>query len=614
MTLTADHLRVVLADHEEVVDQALEALFPDPAAPISLDVLELLTEPGQDLADVLRVVIMSGGKVAALEVFLNARGIMLVQRSRDEDWNTDAVPFIGDPIAEPNPNDLPLEKVGPFALQAHAFRCRILLDGNAMGSGAFISKRLVLTAAHVVEDVIQARAAARATGVVNPVLPVLEIKTSDGNTYSARCVWSLPVHDAERTGSLPPVAAFDTHQDVALLQVNLPLGINYGFCDVRAPVVDWQGSRLMTLVHFPEGNMRGLTLGRVHRDTSQDVRLRHNVDTQGGSSGGPAFDRELQFIGVHQGRWDTFRRLVPHGLFAANPDFLQAIEMDKPRPYLWSLDDDIDGPIIVGRRMFFEGLAHMVDPSPTQMRGIWVRRIDTGQRTGLSFSFEMLKAFLKNRIQPDDIKLDHRCFRIATDLEEDDLIANVAEAVLGTGAIAANPGVRAGETSDLAAERDRAVNLAAALQAKAKAEGATYWVFFEPPPDDKLSEIARTQFEHLADRLVMHPNLRLILAGFEQYALAPLRFQRPVEAKDARRPGLLVDPLGPFSDVDIKVTLSEMLADLTGPDNFSQAQIAELITDITRNLTEERPGVYKFSQLAKAVRRIRSTVRLKAGL
>ena len=614
MALTAEHLRVVLTDHEEVVDQALEALFPDPEAPIKLDALELLIEPGQDLADVLRVVIMSGNKVAELEVFLNARGIDLVGRSRNEDWNSDAVPFNGHPIAEPNPNDLPLEKVGPFALLAHAFRCRIVLDGTVKGSGAFISKRLVLTAAHVVEDAINAKEAAKAAGTVNPVLPTLEIKTSDGKTYSARCVWFLPVHDAERTGSLPPASAFDTHQDVALLQVNLPLGVNYGFCDVRAPVVEWQGSRLMTLVHFPDGDMHGLTLGRVQRDTSQDIRLRHDVDTQGGSSGGPAFDRELQFIGVHQGRWDAFRRLVPHGLFAANPDFVQAIELDKPRPYLWSLDDNIDGQIIVGRRMFFEGLAHMVDPSQTQMRGIWVRRIDTGQRTGLNFSFEMLKAFLKNRIQPDDIKLDHRCFRIATDLEEDDLIANVAETVLGAAAIAANPGVRAGETSDLATERDRAVNLAAALQAKAKAEGATYWVFFEPPPDDKLSEIARTQFEHLADRMVMHPNLRLILAGFEQYALAPLRFQRPVEAKDARRPGLLVDPLGPFSDVDIKVTLSAMLADLTGPDGFPEEKIAEIITDVTRNLTEERPGVYKFSQLAKAVSRIRDAVRLKAGL
>lgn len=614
MTLTADHLRVVLADHEAVVDQALETLFPDPEAPISLGALELLAEAGQDLADVLRDVILSGDKVAELEVFLNARGIALVARSEAEDWNLNAVPFNGDPIAEPDPNDLPFEKVGPFVLQAHAFRCRIQVDGATKGSGAFISKRLVLTAAHVVEDVALAKQAAQVAGDLKPDLPVIKVLTSDGNSYSARCVWSLPVHDNERTGGLPPASAKDTHQDIALLQVNLPLGLSYGFCDVRTPVVDWHGSRLMTLVHFPEGNIRGLTLGRVQRDTPNDIRLRHDVGTKAGSSGGLAFDRELQFIGVHQGRWDAFRRLVPHALFAANPQFLEVLDRDVPRRYLWSLEDDIDGQIIVGRRMFFEGLAHMVETPQTQMRGIWVRRIDTSKRTGLNFSFEMLGAFLKNRMRPGDIKRNHHSFKISTDLEERDLIATVADTILGGDAIEANLGVRAGETSDLASERDRAVTLATALQAKAQATGATYWIFFEPPPDDKLSEVARTQFEHLADQLVMHSNLRLILAGFEQYALAPLRFQSPIEAETARRPGLLVDPLGPFSDMDIKVTLTAMLADLNKEDNVAQAEMAMLIQQVTLNLTEERPRVYEFSQLEQAVTRIRVAVQLRAGL
>ena len=613
MSLTAQHLREVLQKHSVIVDQALEALFPDPDAPVNLDALRVLTGDGQDLADVLEQVIETGDEdgdmTARLEAFLNARGIALIKRSEGETWDQGITPFPGTVIAEPVPNDFPLQKVGQFALRASAFRCRIRVGGTEEGSGAFISKRLVLTAAHVIEKVTQAQEQGNGAPV-----PRIEIDASDGRRFEARLAWSSPVHDDERTGGLPPSGDTATHLDIALLRVGLPIGLSYGYCDLPDPVIDWTGPRLMTLVHYPDGNRRGLTRGRVQRNAADDIRLLHDVDTQGGSSGGLAFDRDLHFIGVHQGRWDSFRRLVPHALFARNADFVDTVQRDQPRRYLWSLEDDIDSQIIIGRLNFFSGLTAMLEEPGSLLRGIWVRRLDTSTTTGLNFSFDMLTAFLKNRTQPSDPQSHHICHRIPTDLEEQDLIADIAGQVLGAAARAAHAGVRAGETSDVAEDRDRAFRLAQDMQRSASEANATFWLFFEPPPDDKLSDTARTQFEHLVEWLGTQRNLRIILAGFEQYSLAPLKFQRITEADTARRPGLLVDPLGQFTDEDVKVTLEAMLEDLNAEDNIEPLILNDLVGQVTKNMEEIQDGVYSFGELGRAVDRIRTAVKLRAGL
>ncbi|MFK7836324.1 MAG: serine protease [Sulfitobacter sp.] len=614
MTITADHLRPVLLQHEAVVDLALEQLFPDPLRPVNLEGLRVLAQGGKDLAEVLVDVIEDSDNAQSLERFLNARGIKLIARPNAEFWDEGLPPFANTPIGEPPEGDLPMAALGDFALRASAYRCRIMVDGATEGSGAFISKRLVLTAAHVIEKVTNAQKAAEAAGVNDIQLPPISILASDGKAFEARCVWSSPVHDQERTGGFPPLDEVETHKDVAVLRVGLPLGLNYGYCELPDRLVEWTGPRLMTLVHYPDGVRRGLTKGRVQRDTPDDVRLRHDVDTLGGSSGGLAFDRNLDFIGIHQGRWNAFRRLVPHGIFGSDPGFVDARERDQPRRYLWSIEDDINGQLIIGRQTFFAGIARMLEHPQSLLRGIWVRRTNVEETTGLNFSFEMLTAFLKNRIRPSDLNTGHSTYRVATDIEEIDLIATLANQVLGARAVQAHAGVRAGETSDVAQERDRAMHLAQALQAEAVARNETFWLFFETPPDDKLSEAARTQFEHLAEWLVTHPNLRLVLAGFEAFAIEPLKFQHAIDADTARKPGLLVDPLGHFTTQDIQVSLTAMLSDLCQEDNVNPIILQDLMRQATRGLTGPQPGEFHFSDLGKAVKNLRRIVKTRAGL
>lgn len=619
MTLTAQELRPVLQTHRDVVDRALEVLFPDPDAPINLDGLTAITEIDMDLADVLLRVLQAGGardgqqKVEGLRSFLNARGIDLVPRGAFQD-NANTIPTLANTgIPKPDPNSFDLDKIADFAPRAAAFRCRIQMAGADIGSGVFISKSLVLTAAHVVEDRLKVEALALSRGQTPPVQPLLEIEASDGKPYAARCIWHSPVHDNERTGALPPEAQAQDHLDVAILRVGLPLGLSYGYCALPDQPIIWAGARLMTLLHYPQGVFAGFPVGRVLRNTVNDMRLPHDLDSKGGSSGGPAFDHDFSFIGIHQGRWGGFRKLVPHNVFADAPGFQDTIAQDQPRPYLWSIQDNIDGQLILGRRRFFEGMASMLDHPDTALRGIWVRRLDPSVTTGLTFSFLMLRAFLKNRSRPSDPQTEHRTFQIPTDLDEADLIQTIAHQILGAQAAGAHAGVRLGETSDVARERDRAHALALALQARAAEVDATFWLFFEAPPDGVLSERVQTQFEHLTEWVVTHANLRLVLAGFEQYRLNPLMFQRARDGENGLQPGLLVDPLDRLTGEDVQVTITAMLADLMGDQNPDPDMVEDMVSDVLANLQDQN-GVYPFSQMGRAVEIIRMQVRIKAGL
>ena len=604
-------LRPVLKQHEPVVAEALAVLFPSPDAPVNLEGLRMAAWGDEDLADVLAGVLRKSKTAPSFAAFLAARGIALRRPKCPADIldAPAAAPSDLPPIAQPPDGDFPFEALAAFATRAAAFRCRIQLDGEILGSGAFVSARLVLTAAHVVERLLAASG-----GPAGPKPPVPWVVASDGRRHRARLVWHSPVFPGEYKGEIPGDTAAAQHRDVALLRVDMPLGQSYGHLDLPDPVVDWQGPRLLALVHYPQGRQRGFVPGRMLRVGPGDIRLRHDIRTAPGSSGGPGFDRDLRFVGIHQGRLNGGGRMVPHGQFAADPGFRGAIAGDVPPRYLWSLDGDPDGPIIVGRGRFFAGLAAMQDHPHSPLRGIWVRRLDMSRMTGLGFSFEMLRAFLARWRGPGDPAPQDRILRVPVAMGDRDLIAALARLALDGDAVEAHAGVREGETSDVAAQGDRAGHLAEAMGRRAQDQGRRCWLFFEAPPGGMLAEPARTQFEHLVDRLVLHGNLRLILAGFEQYALTPLRFQSEDEALTAARPGLLVDPLGHFTGKDVEVTIDAMLRDLAPSDLPDRPVLDWMVGRVTKELRQADAFSYHFDELPRAIDRIRAGVKLQVGL
>ena len=537
--LTAAALAAVIAAHRPVVDETLRFLGAG-VADYNLDAIEVQAMlKGRDTAEMLLSLLDQMDQAEAFLVMLRARRIAMPE--------DDAVPFaaphaavdmaIG-PVTE---GGLDLDELGRFAFRAKAFRCRILVDGAPQGSGAFVSPRLVLTAAHVTETLAVGQR--------------VEVMAEDGARYVARKIWESPCHPDEHQGALPPAAAADTHADAALLKLLHPVGRRLaaiGLPDTLDPA--WTGPRHLFLVHFPQGTDTGGTPGRVLRNPG-DLRLVHDIATEPGSSGAPGFDRGLRFVGLHQGRLrgGNNRRLVPFDRFAANAAFRDAIAADSRLRALWSLDGSPDGHIVLGRSLFVDAARALALGEAPMLGGLWVRRTDPATATGLSFSHRILMALLDGLGVAADVTL------VPTEQATGDLISTI-DSLTGGDPSDSRAGVRGDETTLTASEADRAAALMDRLGVQATG-GRQHWLFFENPPEG-LGQRAQFQLEHIVRLALRISGVNVVLAGFETYGLVDTRFESLADAQTSTRPGLLVEILGETSVTDIRATLTEVCQDI----------------------------------------------------
>ncbi len=606
--LTVGKMRKALALHEATIRRALIALFPSPDAPLSLDAIALGVEEedGEDLPDVLLATLHKFGKVPHFISYLRARGADPMPRKRNRIFAENIARFTGIEIGEPQHKDFDFDALGAFAPRAEAFRCRIALDNTPEGSGAFVAPNLVLTASHVLDRFYAQRPD-------NAPPPRLGIIASDGIHYPASCVQKWPYFEGEINGDLPPNGAADTHMDVALLRVFMPLGQTYGRIDTDCTPPDFVGPELFTLVHYPDGRESGFMSGSIRRDGPEVSRLPHDIDTEGGSSGGPGFDRNFNFLGIHQGRWKNVRRLVPFERFCQEPKFRELISQNSKLRTLWSLDRNIEGPLIIGRRQFITALAAMVDNPESRLRGVWIRREDTSSIGGLGFSFDMLQAYLIQHGSPD-AHPPHRCIRISPTLRTTDLLSDLAVLALGAErASTASGGTSSGEATGVAEQDSRASALIRTLQEQAMKDGQTWWFFFDNPPNG-LSPEAQVQFEHIARHLPTQANLRLILAGYETYRLAPLRFGNVMEAETARRAGLLLEELGPFTRSDVQATINAMITSLSPESDLLPPRLNEMTDRSLQGLVADATGEFSGSDLGTVTTQLRQQIKAFLGI
>jgi hypothetical protein len=540
--LTVAALASVITTHRPVVEEALGFLGGG-TTDYHLDAIEVQAAlRGLDTASMLLALLQQMQQVEAFVAMLRARRITLAAE--------DDAPFTAPGAAAETAADgvfgqvseggFDLAALGQFAFRAKAFRCRILIDGTAVGSGAFVAPRLVLTAAHVLESLVPGQR--------------LEVLAEDGQRYAARLVWHSPCHPDEYRGALPPAIAADTHVDAALLKLLHPVGRR--LAEIALPdTLDphWTGTRHLFLVHFPLGEDTGGATGRVLRNAG-DLRLVHNITTDPGSSGAPGFDRQLRFVGLHQGRLHggNNRRLVPFDRFAAIPVFRTEIDADRNLRSLWSLDGSPDGHIVLGRGLFLDAVRAIALRELPMLAGIWVRRSNLSAVTGLSFSHSILSASLRALGQEADVTL------VPTDHATSDLIATI-EGLVSPGTDDEPPASGAADTITPNADADRATALMDRLGARA-AEGRPQWLFFENPPEG-LAPRALLQLEQLV-RLSLHvQGVQVVLAGFETYGLVDTRFESTDDALTSTRPGLLVEILGDTPVADICATLAEACHD-----------------------------------------------------
>lgn len=491
------------------------------------------------------------------------------------------------------------DKLSLFAPRAKAFRCRVLVNGAFAGTGCLIGPSLVVTAWHVV--------AVNPPSLPQVPTPQVEVILSDQSKQDVIVPFGFESFcgDAEFEGHAPRADSdVADRNDVALLVMRRPAAAHLGYARLPSTVQETASRSALFLVHFPGGDDKGIGTGRISKIYRVTARWRHDITSLPGSSGGACFNRDLEFAGLHQGKWSGGGRLVPLSRFVA--DLRPLVEKDIAPRTLWSLDGTENGALVIGRDLFFEAVAE-AGGEGSRVRGLRIKRRDLAVgTTGLAFSYEILARLLTRR------GLGHTLVRITFDELVSDLVQDIRSRVRAAGLPlqdpAAQPGTSLGAAAPEGAARDRAATLAGAIEGAAAAAEQTIWLFFDNP-SVALPEPARLALEGFVAAALVQPHLRLVITGFETVPLPGQEF--PTAAAGAGLPGLVVEYLGGFTRSDILNFLSQASEDLTGRPPHP-ATIGQTADEILAPLPAFN-GIYQEADLETVVSGLRSRLRLQHG-
>jgi hypothetical protein len=132
-----------------------------------------------------------------------------------------------------------------------------------------------------------------------------------------------PCHLSELLSKLAdPLKSLEGFYDYAIIRLSRPIGMVRRWVkpDPRIPVP--QPSDRIVLFQHPEGIPLKIDYSTIVDPEQPDeaiptLRFLHSVNTTGGSSGGPCFDKEFELVGIHQGEWpvkiagQTINRGIP---------------------------------------------------------------------------------------------------------------------------------------------------------------------------------------------------------------------------------------------------------------------------------------------------------------
>jgi V8-like Glu-specific endopeptidase len=484
-----------------------------------------------------------------------------------------------------------------FLQRAKTIRCRIEVDNTFKGTGCLVGPGLVLTAWHVVRT--------QGPGIQQLPEPKLSVELADGNKFQANIPpsYASPCGDKEWQNQAPRAdSEVLNRHDVALLALRTPAARHLGFAHLpETPPALVSRSRLY-LLDFPRGEDKQLGEGTTWKIRKVTARMRHDIKTAEGSSGGACFNSDFQLLGLHQGRQLNDGRLVPLSLFAA--DIADLISKDIAPLELWHLDSE-SSQLVIGRDSFVAAIAEAGKES-TRVRGVRVKRrtVSGGDETGLGFSYRILADLLMRRGG------EQFAVRIPLDEPVSDLIADIAERVRLAGfavnAIRSPSGGESGQAAAEAAAREQALQLAVAVNQAATKAGRMVW-FFVDNPSVPLSEQARLQLEGFVASCLAQPRIRLVIAGLETLPLAGLEFSNPAAARDERAAadststGLVVDYVGGFTAEDILNCLTRAAECLT---RKADPQRIEAKTALALGNLSNFNGIYGDSALITVVTRL----------
>lgn len=578
MTATTADIEEAITEHPVEAEDALAAVQLGFVQPLTVDVLRLMAPKAK--MTVAELWVDQLGKLKLLEAFaqaLNARGVALDVR-----------------IPEVIDDRLDLAKLERFVPMASAFRCRVLVNKQVVGSGCLIGPSLVLTAWHVI-------ALGPPNGPQQPA-PNIEVLLGDGQ----RLVATVPpmfesfCGDDEYRGTAPKADTdVEGRKDVALLAMDRPAAAHLQFAPLPAAAPEVPKG-LMLLFDYPKGQDTGVGVGTAAKMPGVTSRWRHTISTDVGSSGGACFNGDFELIGVHQAKWGTRRRLVPLRVF--HDDIRAMVEEDRAPVSLWALDRSADAPFVIGRDQFFQGVAAAGRPV-TRIRGVRIKRTDVQSGpTGLAFSHDLLAHLLTRR------GIGHALVRITFEDRIVDLDQHIRQRMEAAG-IELEPapsgaGVQPGQAALEAVAKERSRVLAAAMDAAAHKRDLILWLFIDTP-SVTMTESARLFLEGFVTAALVRHQLRLVIAGFETMLLAGEEFATVRAADGDGPPGFVVEYLGGFTEVDVRGFLATASTDLLGaPDPGVEAAARQSLQGLSDFNT-----VYRDADLPIVADRLRPTIR-----
>ncbi|KRE30970.1 serine protease [Agromyces sp. Soil535] len=550
---TDDDLVEVIRSSPAVADQAVKAIQQGgDSAPADLDAFTVAAEVGGvDPALFCVRQLRSEGLVDAFAQALMARGVQL------GDEGTKVARAVADAEAAeaigPTSGRVDLEELARFAVRAQTFRCRVEVDGTFKGSGCLLGPGLVLTAWHVVR--------VQGPNIEQHPEPKVSVVLADGSTHETRVplTYASECGDSEWRSRAPRAdSEVEDRHDVALLSLLTPAARHLGYATLPATAPAVGSKSPVFLLDFPKGANLGLGPGRASKIRNLTERLRHDVETDSGSSGGACFDGRFELLGLHQGRIGNYGRLVPLSLF--RDELVGFVSADVAPTAVWHLDGE-SSQLVIARDLFVRSVA-AAGRDTTRVRGIRVRRRRpaAGDETGLGFSYRILSELLMRRGG------EHLLVTIPLDEQVPDLVSDIAQRVRAAGIPVVAPaeaGDAARPAAPEAAALEEASRLASAVNEAAASASRTVW-FFIDNPSVPLTEPARLHVEGFVAACLAQPRLRLVVAGLETMPLAGLEFSSPAAAEADGPAGMVVDYVGGFTRDDLLDCLTLAANDLVG--------------------------------------------------
>ena len=197
--------------------------------------------------------------------------------------------------------------------------CTIELPGlGEQGTGVLIGPDLVLTNAHVVWGLLPRNGSD--TGDGSTVELVFDFKRQEdtvvdpGRRVRLADDWLVAwrpyseAHDPGDRGGLPDEA----HLDYAVLRTTERLDANRGWLDLTdLPDQPPADESFLAILQHPQNGPQSVGFGEVVGLNGNGTRLRHRVNTLGGSSGSPCFDHLWRPVALHHGGDPNYDVLLP---------------------------------------------------------------------------------------------------------------------------------------------------------------------------------------------------------------------------------------------------------------------------------------------------------------